>query len=141
MLTLICLVLQRLPEFISNSYNLAIIFLIFLAYTLFSVLSYSQLVLLFKRLKNFVHGHHSKVRVAIGTLFILGGLSFLPVFIYFLYSVGIDIINHQFPICDCCQASSCQSGIVDSEPVPNVVSSSESEQPGGEVELEETNEI
>ena len=62
-------------------------------------------------------------------------------FIYFLYSVDIDIINHHFPICDCCQASSCQSGIVDSEPVPNVVSSSESEQPGGEVEPEETREI
>ena len=44
-------------------------------------------------------------------------------------------------MCDCCQASSCQSGIVDSEPVPNVVSSSESEQPGGEVEPEETREI
>ena len=62
-------------------------------------------------------------------------------FIYFLYSVDIDIINHHFPICDCCQASSCQSGIVDSEPVPNVVSSSESEQPEGEVESEKTREI
>ena len=135
------MVLQRLLEFISNSYNLAIIFLIFLAYTLFSVLSYSQLVRLFRRLKNLFMATIYKYGWLVGTLLILGRLSLFFVFIYFLHSVDIDIINHHFPICDCCQASSCQSGIVDSEPVPNVVSSSESEQPGGEVELEETNEI
>ena len=47
------------------------------------------------------------------------------------------MINHQFPINNYCQSSSCQSEVVDNEPVPNVVSSSESEQPEGEVELEE----
>ena len=58
------------------------------------MLSLNQLILLFKRLKNFVHDHHSKVRVTMGTLFILGGLSFLPEFIYFLYSVGMHQNNH-----------------------------------------------
>ena len=51
------------------------------------------------------------------------------------------MINHQFPSNNYCKSSGCQSEVVDNEPVPNVVSSSESEQPGGEVELEETNEI
>ena len=46
------------------------------------------------------------------------------------------MINHQFPNSDCCQ-----SGIVDNEPTPNVVSSNESEQTGGEDEPEETREI
>ena len=58
------------------------------------MLSINQLVRLFKRLKNFVHGHHSKVRVTIGTLFILGGLSLSPEFIYFLYSVDMYQNNH-----------------------------------------------
>ena len=94
LLTPLCLLLQRLPEFISNPYNLAIILLLFLAYIPFSMLSINKLVRLFKRLKNFVHGHHSKVRVTIGTLFILGGLSLSPVFIYFLYSVDMYQNNH-----------------------------------------------
>ena len=55
--------------------------------------------------------------------------------------MGSNIINHQFPNSDCCQASSCHSGIVDSEPTPSVVSPSESEQLGGEAEPDETREI
>ena len=55
--------------------------------------------------------------------------------------MGSNIINHQFPNSDCCQANSCQSGIVDSEPTPIVVSPNESEQPRGKDEPEETREI
>jgi len=51
------------------------------------------------------------------------------------------MINHQFPSNNHCQSSSCQSEVVDNEPVPNVVSSSESEQPEGEVESEKIREI
>ena len=51
------------------------------------------------------------------------------------------MINHQFPSNNYCKSSSCQSEVVDNEPVPNVVSSSESEQPEGEVESEKTREI
>ena len=141
LLTLLCLVLQRLPEFISNSYNLAIIFLLFLAYALFSMLSCRQLNRLFRWLKNLFTATINKYGWLVGSLLILGGLSLFFAFIYLLYSVGTNIINHQFPNSDCCQASSCHSGIVDSEPAPNVVSSSESQQSEGEVEPEETNEI
>ena len=87
LLTLLCLLLQRLPEFISNPYNLAIILLLFLAYIPFSMLSINKLVRLFKRLKNFVHGHHSKVRVTIGTLFILGGLSLSLLYLFIFYTL------------------------------------------------------
>ena len=62
-------------------------------------------------------------------------------FIYLLYSVGTNIINHQFPNSDCCQASSRHSGIVDIEPTPSEVSPSESEQPRGKDEPDETREI
>jgi len=55
--------------------------------------------------------------------------------------VGTNIINHQFPNSDCCQASSRHSGIVDIEPTPSEVSPSESEQPRGKDEPGETREI
>ena len=141
LLTLLCLVLQRLPEFISNSYNLAIIFLLFLAYALFSMLSYSQLVRLFRWLKNLFTATINKHGWFLGTLLILDGLSLFFAFIYLLCSEGTNIINHQFPSNNYCKSSSCQSEVVDNEPVPNVVSSSESEQPEGEVESEKTREI
>ena len=51
------------------------------------------------------------------------------------------MINHQFPSNNYCKSSGCQSEVVDNEPVPNVASSSESEQPEGEVESEKTREI
>ena len=95
----------------------------------------------FRWLKNLFTATINKYGWLVGSLLILGGLSLFFAFIYLLYSVGTNIINHQFPNSDCCQASSCHSGIVDSEPAPNVVSSSESQQSEGEVKPEETNEI
>ncbi len=107
----------------------------------FSMLSYRQLNRLFRWLNNLFTATINKYGWLVGSLLILGGLSLFFAFIYLLYSVGTNIINHQLPNSDCCQASSCHSGIVDSEPAPNVVSSSESQQSEGEVKPEETNEI